>query len=128
MPKAKEPHREEPPNQSAPNPDATKVATNPGTLTPVTMATTNNTKFSSLGWFTTNTEGCIVRFGIEQERYLLAVTLPNYNALFSQLLACWLNGCKVSLTYRLPIKFPTPDPNAPLSIVSLTALPPGSEG
>lgn len=127
MPKAKDPHREEPPSPSAPSPDATRLATDPGTLTPAT----NNTQFGFLGGFTTNTEGCTVRFGIEQERYLLALTLPNYNALFSLLLACWLNRCKVSLTYKLLRKLDSKaplDPNTPSSIVSITALPPSSSG
>lgn len=115
MPNIKKPRRDA---------DATNLTIDPDSGT---VAGTDNTDFGQLGWFTTSAEGCTVRFGIEQQGYGLAVTLPNYNALFSQLLACWLNGCRLSLTFGIR-RSPAVDPNAPLNIVSITALPPGSEG
>jgi hypothetical protein len=133
MPDIKNPAREESANQVVPNPNATERAANPGTLTPVVP--TDTTDFGVLGWFITDAEGCTVRFGIEQQQYRLGLTLPNYSAMFSQLLACWLNRWKVSLTYRKPLTPPTPAPTAsaptappPLSIVSLVGFPTSSSG
>lgn len=101
-----------------------EVVLNPIKGEPITTGETG-TEILSVPFIVT-TEGCTVRFGIEQTYYHLAVTLPNYNALYSLLLACWLNQYRVRLTYRLPIRpphAPPPDPNDPitLSIVSAEA-------
>jgi hypothetical protein len=76
-----------------------------------------------LGWFIVDGEGCTVRFGIELQRYSLAMTQSNYNALFSLLLASWLNGHKVNITYRIADpRQQVADPDAPRSILSVAAL------
>lgn len=89
----------------------------------IEKATTGSSGFDYLGWFTVDDEGCTVQFGIEQQRYLLAATVPNYNAMFSTLLACWLDRHKVDLTYALPlIGVPGQQDDAPLRIVSLVTI------
>jgi hypothetical protein len=103
-----------------------KVKTSAATINPgagVEAVTTGTSGFGYLGWFTVDGDGCTVQFGIEQQRYLLAATLPNYNAMFSTLLACWLDRHKVALTYALPlIGLPTQPDDAPLRIVSLVTI------
>jgi hypothetical protein len=87
---------------------------------PVTASTTGSSGFDYLGWFTVDDDGCIVQFGIDQQRYRLDAGIANYNAMFSMLLACWLDRHKVSLTYGLPL--PTAAADAPLRIVSLVTI------
>ncbi len=79
--------------------------------------------FGTLGFFTVDGEGCTVRFGIEQQQYVLEASSPNYSAMFSMLLACWLEGRRVSLTYVSPLLTGHPQvPDAPLRIVSLVTI------
>jgi hypothetical protein len=80
--------------------------------------TGGETEWSYLTWFRTGAEGCKVRYQIEQKYYELSATQPNYNALFSLLLACWTNHYKVQITYKNPIRKPTdpaPDTNEPVT-------------
>jgi len=86
--------------------------------------TTGTTEWQTLSFpFTVDAEGCTVRFGIEQKFYHLATTQPNYNAMYSLLLACWVNRKKVSLEYRLPISgIPTPEVST-FTVVSIRATP-----
>jgi hypothetical protein len=89
----------------------------------------DTTEFDTPSFFTVTGDGCTIRFGIEQKSYHVALTLPNYNSLFSLLLACWVNRARVSLKLAA-LQPPTP-PNAQVttvSIVSATAMPSGSEG
>ena len=92
---------------------------------PIPQAGTGTTGWEIVSFFTVDAEGCTVRFGAEQQYYQLKLTRPNYNALFSLLLACWVNPRRVRLEYAIPIISPSPipDPPAPLSIVSIVALP-----
>ena len=96
----------------------------PGTASPiggpVTASTTGTSGFDYLGWFTVDDDGCIVQFGIDQQQYRLDAGTANYNALFSMLLACWLDGHKVRLTYSLPVT--SVNAEAPLRIVSLVTI------
>jgi hypothetical protein len=135
MPATKRPRRTAPPQQAntpttqtvptAP-PPVTSVPGGSGTLTPQQVDLDNTTDFEYLGWFTVSAEGCTVQFGIDQQRYFLALTAPNYNALFSMLLTCWVDRHKVSLRYRSPLlggaAQVAQDPNAPLSIISLVTI------
>jgi hypothetical protein len=84
---------------------------------------TATTDYAPLSFpFTVDAEGCTVRFGIEQKSYQLASTHENYNALYSLLLACFANGNKVQLEYRLPIAG-IPEPEFPIySIISAKAM------
>ena len=104
-------------------PPVTGFPSGSGTLTPNEADLDNTTGFDYLGWFTVSAEGCTVQFGIEQQRYFLALTAPNYNALVSMLLACWIDRHKVSLRYRNPLlNGVSQDPNPPLSILSLVTI------
>lgn len=82
-------------------------------------------KSGALGWFTVNAEGCSVRFGIEPQMYMLKLDTPNYNAIFSTLLACWLNCAQLTLTYSTLRATPIPDEDAPREIISIAAFAPG---
>jgi hypothetical protein len=86
----------------------------------VQASTTGDSGFGYLGWFTVDDEGCIVQFGIDQQQYRLDADTPNYNALYSMLLACWLDRRKVNLTYSNSLLVATQD--APLRIVSLVTI------
>lgn len=107
---------------------AVKVDPNPIKAEPIT---TGKTEAGYLSFpFTVDAEGCTVRFGLEQTYYHLAATLPQYNALFSLLLACWVNQYKVSFTYRLAVRgslvsVDPKEPNTPiiLNMVSVHATP-----
>jgi len=68
-----------------------------------------STEFKFIGFFFATDQRCSIRFGIEQEVYALQTTKPNYNAMFSLLLACWLNSHKVSLKYN-PFRIDEKDP------------------
>jgi hypothetical protein len=100
--------------------------TGPGSATsspiggPITASTTGTSGFDYLGWFTVDDDGCIVQFGIDQQQYRLDAGAANYNALYSMLLACWLDRHKVNLTYTLPLL--AVDPDAPRRIVSLVTI------
>lgn len=133
MPATKRPRRAASPTQANTPPPTSTVPTAPppatgfpggsGTLTPQQVDLDNTTDFEYLGWFTVSAEGCTVQFGIEQQRYFLALTAPNYNALFSMLLTCWVDRHKVSLRYRSPLLGGVAqDPDAPLSIISLVTI------
>jgi hypothetical protein len=107
------------PPQASPTTGTT--TTKPGVV--AEASTTGSTGLDILGWFTVDDEGCTVRFGIEQQQYLLAATAPNYNAMFSTLLACWLDRRRVDLTYALPlIGLPGRPDDAPLRILSLATI------
>jgi hypothetical protein len=86
------------------------------------MATTAESEFGVLGWFTVDAEGATVQFGINPQKYFLDATAANYNALFGMLLACWLEQRKVRLTYGLPRVVVTAAPDAPRRILSLVTL------
>jgi hypothetical protein len=92
-----------------------------------TAPTTGTTEWLTL-WvpFAVDAEGCTVRLIMEQKYYHLASTRPNYNAMYSLLLACLMNGNKVQLEYTRPIPDPTvPTPELPtFNIVSIQAMPP----
>ena len=101
--------------------------TSTGTATPiggpVTAATTANTELKGLGYFTVDDQGCRIQFGIEPQQYLLAASTPNYNAMFSTLLACKFDGQAVRITYALPlITVNGAAQDAPLRIVSLLTI------
>jgi hypothetical protein len=84
------------------------------------------TQWGYLGFVKAGGDGFTVRFGIDQERYFLPADAPNYNALYSLLLSCWLARGKLSITYtRSPA---SGDPNGPFTIQTVDALPPGSDG
>lgn len=105
-----------------PGPGAPTV-TPPIVASPHTVATSGSSGFDYLGWFTVDAAGCTVQFGIEQQRYVLAATSANYNAMFSMLLACWLDRHKVNLTYAIPlITAGAVDAEPPLRILSLTTI------
>ena len=87
-----------------------------------TLATSDSSGFGVLGWFTVDAEGCTVQFGIDQQRYALDASAANYDALFSMLLACWLEGRKVSLTYSTAPVVVVLDPDAPRRILSLVTI------
>ena len=82
----KEPSDRGPANDPRPRP-------NQQTNAPDAISASNvlHTKWSYLGFVYASPEGFVVRFGIDQERYLLKLTQPNYNAMFSVLLGCWLD-------------------------------------
>jgi hypothetical protein len=106
--------------QPAPNGSA---STPPIGATPQTVDGTPSSDFDYLGWFTVDGDGCTVQFGIEQQRYVLAATSANYNAMFSMLLACWLDRHKVNLTYASPLLTPhTAESDPPLRILSLVTI------
>jgi hypothetical protein len=123
------PHREAALNQTGQKPKeepametlSQKVEPNAMEVEPIT---TGESSWGYLSFFLADDEGCKVRFGIEQKFYALPATAPNYNGLYSLLLACWINHFKVSLTYRLPMRPPnTLDPApGPLKIVAIDAL------
>jgi len=77
-----------------------------------------NTEYKVIGHFFVTDQRCSIRFGIEQEVYALQTTKPNYNAMFSLLLASWLNSHKVSLKYN-PFR---KDENDPFDIVEVWAF------
>jgi hypothetical protein len=82
-------------------------------------------KWSYLGFVNANDEGFTVRFGIDQERFILEAKEPNYNAMYSRLLACWVSRGKLSVSYRSPAGA---DSTGPFRIEAIDALPPGSDG
>ena len=92
-------------------------------VAPGTLATSAESGFGVLGWFTIDTEGCVVQFGIDQQQYALDASAANYNALFSMLLACWLEQRKVNLTYAIaPAHVIHAAPDGPRHIVSLRTI------
>jgi hypothetical protein len=93
-----------------------------GTIVRGEVATSATSGFDFLGWFTVDAEGATVQFGIDQQRYFLDASAANYNALFSMLLACWLERRKVNLTYSTFHVVATAAPNAPRRILSLVTI------
>lgn len=92
-------------------------------VTPHEVDSTPTSGFEYLGWFTVDAAGCTVQFGIDQQQYTLAATSPNYNAMYSMLLACWLDRHKVSLTYASPLLTGhAADPDAPRRILSMVTI------
>jgi hypothetical protein len=87
-----------------------------------------STGWDFLGFAFATADGFAVRFGIEQQVYLLKTTARNYNTLCSTLLACWLEGAKVSLEYRRPLISASADENQPMLIEGVQALRPRADG
>ena len=86
------------------------------------LATTAETPWGTLGWFAIDAEGATVHFGIDQEKYFLDASAANYNALFSMLLACWLEARRIQLTYAIERLIPNAAPDAPRRILSLISI------
>jgi hypothetical protein len=86
------------------------------------MATSAPSGYGVLGFFTVDTEGATVQFGIDQQEYFLDASAANYNALFAMLLACWLEQRSVNLTYAVARLSPTAAPDAPRRILSLLTI------
>lgn len=96
--------------------------------TPVIAEQSFQTDWSYLGFAFASADGFSVRFGIDQQVYLLKTTARNYNTLCSTLLACWLEGAKVSLEYRRPLGNASLNENQPLVIEGIHALRPDMDG
>jgi hypothetical protein len=86
------------------------------------LATTAETPWGTLGWFAIDTEGATVHFGIDQQKYFLDASAANYNALFSMLLACWLEARRIQLTYAIERLVPNAPADAPRRILSLLSI------
>lgn len=95
---------------------------------PITVESADTTAFAPLGFFTVDSEGCTVRYGIEQTTYRVSASNGQYNAMYSLLLACWVERARVSLRYRLRRAIPNTSESQPREIVAVTALPAGSAG
>ena len=85
-------------------------------------ATSAHSEFDTLGWFIADTEGVKVRFGIDAEEYFLDATATNYNAVFSMLLACWLEHRRVQIVHATDLLNPVLAPDAPRRILSVVAF------
>jgi hypothetical protein len=92
---------------------------------PVNTIGTETTPYGVLSFpFTVDDKGCTVRFVDEQRYFHIAFTLPHYNALYSLLLACFMNRTNVRLEYIALL--PTPAPEIPtFTVLSATASPAG---
>ena len=86
------------------------------------MATTAETPWGTLGWFRLDAEGATVHFGIDQQEYFLDASAANYNALYSMLLACWLEARRIQLTYALQRLVPNAPADAPRRILSVLSI------
>jgi hypothetical protein len=86
------------------------------------LATSAKSGFGVLGFFAVDAEGATLRFGIDQQQYFLDASAANYNALFSMLLACWLEPRKVDLTYAITRVVSTAPADAPRRILALEAI------
>ena len=96
------------------------------TPAPPTTAPLQTTQWGYLGSVHASANGFVVRIGIDRERYILKPTVANYNAMFSLLLACWLDRGKLSIKYRNRVVIS--DEDSAFNIEGIDALPPGSEG
>ena len=85
-------------------------------------ATSAHSVFATLGWFIADTEGVKVRFGTDAEEYFLDATATNYNAVFSMLLACWLEHRRVQIVHATDLLNPVLAPDAPSRILSVVAF------
>ena len=87
-------------------------------------ATTAETPWGALGWFRLDAEGAKVHFGIDQQEYFLDASAANYNAMYSLLLACWLETRDIQITYGLQRLVPhAPAPaDAPRPILSVLSI------
>jgi len=85
---------------------------------------TPTSPFDYLGTINVSGDGCTIRYVAQQNFYFLARTLPNYNAMFSLLMACWLNRHKVSVSFLHPGvgEVGVPDPDTPPSIVAIETV------
>ena len=79
-----------------------------------------------LGFFTVDTAGATVQFGIDQQQYFLDASAANYNALFAMLLACWLeqrsrlsSDTVAAVTAALMAVFAPPVPWNPIPAAAL---------
>lgn len=92
------------------------------------LTSTDTTDFGYLTFFIADADGCTVRYGIEQTRFRLNASHVQYSAMYSLLLACWLDRARVSLEFRLRKALPGSSEVPPREIVAITALPAGSDG
>ena len=88
----------------------------------VKSATSAESPWSTLGWFAVGAEGVTVHFGIDQQQYVLDTSAANYNALFSMLLACWLEHRRLQFTYSTIVLGPRAAEDAPRRILSVVSI------